>query len=448
MSLSRLPLLAAALLLSACGGSEPVDGAAARNDQGWVGAWAAAPYGPYPLGPLTDVLPVPLPVPLPPIPSLLPGNQAVDQSFRMVVRPTLGGDTLRVRLSNLVGDRPLHIGPVQVAQRLAGPAILPDSSRPVLFGGRDEVVIAPGAEAISDAVAFSYAVGADLAVSFHVIGESGPITWHAVSFALNYVGLPNLGDSTGDPTGLSFPQPTLGWFFLSGIDVRAPQSPGAIVAIGDSITDGAYSVPETNTRWPDWFAARLRSAGVGMSVLNQGINSNTVTREAVDPDSAYQGVPAVARFDRDVLARSGVRSVVIFEGTNDLGAGIVAEDIHAGIRSLSDRAHAAGLCVVVGTIPPRFDVIPPLNGWEPATMEPQRQRLNELIRADTSFDALADFEAALGLPGMPALPNVALYFPDLLHPNSIGFAAMAQAVPLEALVPPPAGHCNRQRTRT
>ncbi|AXQ29801.1 SGNH/GDSL hydrolase family protein [Solimonas sp. K1W22B-7] len=435
-------MLAAVLLLSACGGSEPVESATARNDQGWVGAWAAAPYGPYPLGPLTDLLPVPQPVPLPPIPSLLPGNQAVDQSFRMVVRPTLGGETLRVRLSNLVGDRPLRVGPVQVAQRLAGPAILPGSGRPVLFGGRDEVTIAPGAEAISDAVDFSYAVGTDLAVSFHVIGESGPITWHAVSFALSYVGLPNLGDSTGDPIGLSFPQPTLGWFFLSGIDVLAPQSPGAIVAIGDSITDGSYAVPETNTRWPDFLAQRLQRAGIAMGVLNQGINSNTVTRTAISADSAYQGAPAVERFGRDVLDRAGVRSVLIFEGTNDLGAGVAAEEIHAGIRSLSDRAHAAGLCVVVGTIPPRMDVIPPLFSWKPATMEPQRQRLNELIRADSSFDSLADFEAALALPGT-TLPNVLLYFPDLLHPNSLGFAAMAQAVPLEALVPPPVGHCNR-----
>ncbi len=440
---SRTALLALILVLSACGGSEAVDPAAARSEPGWVGAWSAAPYGPYPLGPLSSLLPVALPVPLPPIPSLLPGSQAVDQSFRMVVRPTLGGETLRVRLSNLVGDRPLHIGPVQVAQRLLGPAILPGSGRAVLFGGKAEVVIAPGAEAVSDAVDFPYAVGTDLAVSFHVVGESGPITWHAVSFALNYVGLPYRGDGIGDSMGLSFPQPTLGWFFLSGIDVLAPDSPGAIVAIGDSITDGAYSVPETNTRWPDWFAARLRSAGIDMAVLNQGINSNTVTREALDPDSAYQGAPAVDRFGRDVLQRSGVRSVLIFEGTNDLSAGVAAEPIYAGIRSLADRARAAGLCVVVGTIPPRLDVIPPLDNWKPATMEPQRRRLNELLRADGSFDGIADFETALALPGLPSLPNAALYFPDLLHPNSIGFAAMAQAIPLEALVPPPVGHCNR-----
>lgn len=442
MSLRWWTLPVVVLLLAACDGSEPVDGTASQGKDAWVGAWAAAPYGPYPLGPLSGVLPVPVPVPLPPIPSLLPGNQAVDQSFRMVVRPTLGGETLRVRLSNLVGDRPLRIGPVRVARRLLGPAILPGSDHAVLFGGKDEIVIAPGAEAVSDAVDFAYTVGTDLAVSFHVVGESGPITWHAVSFALSYVGLPNLGDSTGDPTGLSFPQPTLGWFFLSGIDVLAPQSPGAIVAIGDSITDGAYAVPETNTRWPDLFAQRLQRAGVAMGVLNLGINSNTVTRTALDADSAWQGAPALERFDRDVLGRAGVRSVLIFEGTNDLGAGVMAEEIYAGIRSLSDRAHAAGLCVVVGLIPPRMDVLPPVFSWDPATMEPQRQRLNELIRADTSFDALADFDSALALPGTQ-LPNVPLYFPDLLHPNSLGFAAMAQAVPLEALVPPPAGHCNR-----
>jgi len=436
MALRRLMPLVLCLLLTACGGSGPLEAPAAGERQAWVGAWSAAPYGPYPLGPLSDLLPVPLPpeLPLPPVPSLLPGNQAVDQSFRMVVRPTLGGERLRLRLSNLVGDRPLRIGPVRVARRLAGPALVPGSDRPVLFGGRAEVLIEPGAEAVSDAVDFAYAVGTDLAVSFQVIGESGPITWHAVSFALNYVGLPYLGDSTADPAGLSFPQPTLGWFFLSGIDVLAPQSPGAIVAIGDSITDGAYSVPETHTRWTDWFAARLRAAGVGMAVLNQGINSNTVTRAR----DGFAGPAAVDRFDRDVLGRDGVRAVVIFEGTNDLASGVPAEEIHAAIRQLARRARDAGLCVVVGTIPPRMDVA---LGWEPGSMEPQRQRLNELIRADGSFDALADFEAALSLPGMPSLPNPALYFPDLLHPNSVGFAALAEAVPLEALVPPPAGHC-------
>lgn len=436
-ALSSLLLM---LLLASCDGSDAVDVSASHSNDGWVGAWSAAPYGPYPLGPLSALLPLPETMPLPPIPSYLPNNQAVDQGFRMVVRPTLGGEALRVRLSNLMGDRPVHIGPVRVAQRALGPAIVPGSAQPVLFGGREDVIIAPGTEAVSDALAFAVTEGADLAVSFHVIGESGPITWHAVSFALNYVGLPNVLEHTADLSGLRFPQVTLGWFFLSGIDVQAPESSGAIVAIGDSITDGAYSVPETNTRWTDWFAARLRARGVAMSVLSQGINSNTVTREAVDPDSLYQGPPAEERFQRDVLSRAGVRSVVIFEGTNDLAAGVAAETIHAGIQRLAQRAHAAGLCVVIGTIPPRLDIA---LGWNPLSDEPQRQRLNELIRADTSFDALADFEAALALPGLPMLPNAALYFPDLLHPNSVGFAVMAEAVPLEALVPPPVGRCVR-----
>lgn len=437
--LRMLPILAATLCLAACSnGSRPAtatDGDAV--EKGWVGSWAAAPYGPYPLGPLTGTVPADVALPLP---SLLPGNQAVDQSFRMIVHPTLGGSRLRLRLSNLMGDRPVTFDAVQVARRAAGPAIVPGSNVAVPFGGQAQFSIAPGAEAVSDAVEFAFAAGEDLAISFHVVGESGPITWHAVSFGLNYVGPPNGGASSDDPSGLTFAPPSVGWFFISGVDVFVADSPGTIVAIGDSITDGAYEVPESNTRWPDLFAGRLQAAGIAMGVLNQGINSNTVTREAVDSSSAHQGPAAVDRFERDVLQRPGVRSVLIFEGTNDLSAGAAAEDIHAGIRSMSDRAHAAGLCVVVGTIPPRMDLV---LGWDPATREPQRLRLNELIRADASFDALADFDAALALPGAPGTPNAALYFPDLLHPNSLGFAMMAQAVPLEALVPPPAGNCQR-----
>lgn len=430
-------LLALTVLLGACGSNDSDHGGDAKSD--WVGSWAAAPYGPYPAGPLALIVPTG-PLVLPPVP-FFPGNQARDQSFRMLVHPTLGGERLRLRFSNLVGDRPLQLSAVRVSVSLLGPAIQRSRDAQVLFDGAVQVVIPPGQELVSDAVELAFEVGENLAVSFHVEGDSGPITWHAVAFDVSYIGLPGGGDTTDDTLGLSFLQPTIGWFFLSGVDVERPDALGTIVAIGDSITDGAYQVPATNTRWPDFFARRLQRENIPMGVLNLGINSNTVTQA---PElTGNEGEPLLQRFERDVLQRPGVRSVLILEGTNDIPQGVPAETIYAGLQTVAARAKAAGLCVVVGTITPRLDAVPALFGWNLLQHEPVRQQLNALIRASTDFDAIADFDAALRNPLLPNMPFLPYYFPDLLHPNSIGFQRIAAAVPLEALVPVPVGTCSR-----
>ena len=430
----RLALLAA-LALSACGGNgNTTANAGTALDDNWISVWGASPYGPYPLGPLSEFTPgVALPVP-----SLLPNNSANDQSFRMIVQPTLGGSTQRVRLSNLMGDRPVRFEPVRIAKALLlGPAINPATDKPVTFSGASGVTIAAGAEAVSDPVKLAYGIGDNLAISFHVVGESGPITWHAVAFDLNFIGLPMAGDSTGDPTGATFAQPTVGWFFVSGVDVLDTSASGAIVALGDSITDGAYQVD--NLRWTDLFAQRLHSAGIAMSVVNEGINSNTVTQAGVHKGEEWKGPAAVDRFDRDALGRSGVRSLILFEGTNDLTAGVKADAIYAGIQALVDRAHGAGLCVVLGTIMPRDDLV---FGWDRSTMESDREALNMMIRS-ADVEGIADFDAAMGSPLDPTHPNLLYYSPDLLHPTPVGFQVMANAVPMAALVPPPIGRCTR-----
>lgn len=448
---SRHPFRSATLLLAllgtlcACGSSSVPDASGSATppsssaDEGWIGAWGAAPYGPYPLGPLTkpgDSGPS-IPIALP-LPSVLPNNQAVDQSFRMIVHPTIGGSRLRVRLSNRMGTAPIQFMPVRVAISAAaiGPALRPGSNTPVLFAGQPGVIVAAGEEAVSDPVTLPFEFGDSLAVSFQVLGSSGPITWHAVSFGPNYVGLPYAGDVTEDPIGLGFPQPSVGWFFLSGIDVLAPQSPGTIVALGDSITDGAYTV--LNTRWTDFFAQRLQRAGIDMGLLNEGINSNTVTVDATPPGDEYKGPPAVTRFQHDVLDRPGVRAVVLFEGTNDLSTGASADAVYAGLRSLVRRAHAAGLCVVVGTITPRLNT--PLSHWS-ADYEAQRVALNAMIRAQTDVEGIADFDQVMADPLNPGAPFLPYYFVDTLHPNSLGMAAMAAAVPLSSLVPSTTGPC-------
>lgn len=428
-------MLAMVLLLTGCTGT---DSAQADAPSDWVGSWSAAPYGPYPAGPLSETLPEDVAALT--TPGAFQDRQARDQSFRMVVHPSLGGDTLRLRLSNLKGDRPVTFEPVRVGLRAlpaAGATIVPSTHRQARFDGAPSVTVPPGEEAVSDAIDLSFEAGQDLVVSFRVVGESGPMTWHAVSFDTQFVSAPDRGDVTESVTGAAFPFVTLGWFFLSGVDVLRPDASGAIVALGDSITDGAYQLPATNTRYPDILARRLQEAGITMGVLNQGINSNTVTRVGTE---AYRGPPAVERFDRDVLGRAGVRSVLIFEGTNDLTAGADAETVFEGLRELVARARAAGLCVVMGTIPPRDDL---LFGWDRTTMEEERQALNTMIRAQDDIAGIADFDAVLGNPLAPTRPNPALFFPDLLHPNSLGFVAMADAVPLVALAPPPAANCSR-----
>jgi len=430
--LKALGLVAVSALLGAClGGSGSTSlSAASRVDlreaqANMVGVWSTAPYGPYPLGPLTQEN-----IPLPGAPELanFPGDQAVNRSFRMIIKPTLGGRVVRVRLSNLMGTQPVRFENISIAK---GNALLPsidESTRvPLTVNGRNFGVAMPGEELITDVAEFAFNAQEDLAVSFHVAGESGPMTWHAVSFGPQYISPHNSGDVTDDSMGLSFSQVSVGWFFISGLDAFNPQAKGAIVAIGDSITDGFLQV--LNQRWTDRLATRLNAQNANVAVLNQGINSNTVTNVR----SGLAGPPLVERFQRDVLDRPGVKGVIIFEGTNDLGSDVKAEPVIQAYQQLIQQARSDGLCVFMGTIAPRADVA---FGWfpdGPTVKEPERQKINAWIRNTPLIDGVVDFDKVLGVPGTP-LPNVALFIPDLLHPNSVGFAAMGDEVNIDALL--------------
>jgi len=427
--LQRGLIMLITIMVLGCGSDQsgPVD-AAAVNSEHLVGAWSTAPYGPYPLGPLTQETPLgstPGSLTL----ALFEKQQARDQSFRMIINPTIAGSHARVRLSNLMGDRPIRFESVSLARVLPQSPVLISERVNLSFAGQPFVIVPPGEEALSDVVEFVLEAQKDLAVSFHIVGESGPMTWHAVSFAPQYISMPGSGDVTHDRTGLSFLGVSLGWFFLSGLDVINEQSPGALVAIGDSITDGAYQL--FNQRWPDWLAKRLNTLGESIGILNQGINSNTVTE--LPEDEPYRGSPAVLRFERDVLQRAGVRGVIIFEGTNDLAAGIKAEPIIAGLQRMIDQARVAGLCVFVATIAPRMDLA---FGWfpdGPTVKEPERMKINQWIKQQAPVDGVIDFADVLAMPGLPSLPNPILFTPDLLHPNSLGFRQMAEAVDIAAL---------------
>lgn len=430
--LKALGLLAASALLGAClGGADSTNSSSTSRvdlreaQANMVGVWSTAPYGPYPLGPLTQEN-----VPLPGAPELaiFPGDQAVNRSFRMIINPTLGGQAIRVRLSNLMGTQPVRFESISIAK---GNPLLPNIDEvtrvALTVNGRDFGVTMPGQELITDVAAFEFGAQEDLAVTFHVAGESGPMTWHAVSFGPQYISPHNSGDVTDDSVGTSFQQLSVGWFFISGLDAFNPEAKGAIVAIGDSITDGFMQV--LNQRWTDRLATRLNAQNANVAVLNQGINSNTVTNAR----NGFAGPPLIDRFQRDVIDRAGVKAVVIFEGTNDLGADVKAEPVIQAYQQLIQQARSSGLCVFMGTIPPRADVA---FGWfpdGPTVKEPERQKINSWIRSTPLIDGVVDFDKVLALPGTP-LPNAVLYIPDLLHPNSLGFTAMGDEVDIDAML--------------
>lgn len=396
----------------------------------WIGAWATAIYGPYPVGALSQAY-----VPV------FPSNVVLDQSLRMIVHPSIGGDAVRACFSNLHGSEPLQIASASVALSTDGlsAAITAGSAVALSFDGQPAVAIPAGEKRCSDGVEFSYAFGDNVAVSFHVPGPGGPISWHSEAFATQWVSAPMSGDVTDDASGAMFPLSARSFFYLSDLEVLAPKPDTTTISVfGDSITDGFVSTIGRNERYPDFLARRLQAAGLAAGVRNLGINGNTVTDAHT---GAMYGDPALIRFRRDALVGSNIKSVFVLIGTNDIGSSRPATEVYDGLLQLAAEAHAAGACIVVSTVLPRND--PPLPfGWDITTEEPQRQALNQMILASTAFDTVVDVAAAMASPLSPNLPDQP-YFVEGLHPNSLGMERLANAIPLEPLLPAPVGTCRR-----
>ncbi|WP_038044215.1 MULTISPECIES: GDSL-type esterase/lipase family protein [Thermocrispum] len=372
----------------------------AGDQRHWVGAWATAPVRELQLAHLL----------------------VRDQSYRMIARLTLGGSRLRVRLSNLYGSGPVTFGHVRVARRMTGAAVAPATDRVVRFAGRAQITVPAGRGVVSDPVDLPVRAGTEVAVSLHVV--SGVATRHPLAFVTNYLSPPGSGDVTTDARGAQFTRQVSSTYFLTGIDVWAPHSRGAVVALGDSITDGSSSTPGTHGRWPDVLARRLASHDVG--VLNAGISANAVTAIGSRPGG---GDPATMRFERDVLGQPGVRALVLLEGTNDLAAGASAEDVIDGLRLIARRARRAGLTVVGATILPRA-----CGGlWSPAA-EKHRRAVDDWLRVAPDFDAVADLDAVMRDPSRPACLDPRYDSGDGLHPNQAGMWRIARAMPADVLI--------------
>jgi lysophospholipase L1-like esterase len=425
MSSKALRYLAAGVALLLLAGAAPVVAQSGRIEH-WVGTWATAVV-PRPQGAAAGGRgPAPI--------------NFNNQTLRQIVHVSLGGDRIRVVLSNAFGTAPLPVGAATVALRQKDAAIVASSKRPLTFSGTTSTTIAAGAKAVSDPVDLAVPALADLAIDVYLPGDTAasasPLTTHNGALQTNYVS--SAGDHAGEAEWTS-PATMQAWFFLSSVEVVAPDNAGAVVAFGDSITDGARSTPDTNSRWPDHLARRLMmqataNRGPMMGVLNEGISGNRVLTDVVGPS-------ALARFDRDVLAQSGVTHVILLEGINDLGLANngqpvpTAAEIIAGHRQIVERAHAHGLKVIAGTFLPfegtNLGAIAP--GYYSPEKDARRQEINQFIRTGRLYDGVVDFEAAVRDPAHPMQLLANLKAADNLHLNDTGYQAMAGAINLALL---------------
>ncbi len=375
------------------------------DNQKWVGTWTTAP-APAETGAFSN------------------------QTLRMTMRVSLGGETVRVRISNAYGRRPLEIGAAHIALRGAGSAIVAGSDRKLNFGGTATATVAAGAVLFSDPVALDLAPLADLAVSLYLPGEVPNDLQITGRYArqTNYVSPP--GDFTAANV-MPIASLTSDWFFVCGVDVFASADTGGIVALGNSLTDGNISTIDAFCRWPDQLARRLmaRSRGRPMAVMNQGLGGNRILFD-------IRGDSGLRRFDRDVLAQPGVTHVIVMLGTNDLrnrwkkpDEEPTASQMIAGLQQMTVRAHSAGVKILGATLTPFGNETYMVDAWNPQREE-VRLAVNGWMRDGGAFDGVADFDKALR-----DLEHLTQMLPvydcgDGLHPSDLGYNKMGDAIDL------------------
>lgn len=403
---------------------QPALGAQARGEH-WVSTWGAA---------LVE-LPVAVPgqgggrgqgAQGPP-----PVSSFDNQTLRQIVQVSLGGQQIRVALSNAFGTAPLKVGAAHVALRDKNAAIVAASDRPLMFNGSAAVTIPAGASLLSDPVNLTVPALADLAVDIYIPGDTMaaklPLTTHTGAQQTSYVS--TAGNHVGAPD-LPVAQTTESWFFLTRVEVMAPASAGAVIALGDSITDGTRSTPNSNNRWPNELARRLNAQKANMAVLDLGIAGNRLLLDGVGPN-------ALARLDRDVLAQPGVTHMIVLEGINDirhtgvdrdlLMPPVTAAELITAHRQIIERAHAHGVKMIGALLTPFEGSL-----WTPER-EAKRQAVNDWIRSGKGYDAFVDFDAVVRDPSRPTQLNPKFDSGDHIHPNDAGYRAMGDAIDLALL---------------
>ena len=389
--------------------------------QQWVGSWARGMHTPH-VGTGDDT----------PSQVFALGGR----TLRQIVRLSTGGEQVRIRLSNTMGDDPIIVGAASLALRDHDAIIDPATAREVTFSGLPGVTIPANAIVLSDPVDLPVANLAEVAISLSFPQQTTSSTVHGYAFQTNYLSSP--GDFT---MAADLPVATTmqSWVFLTGVDVAVVAPRGAIVCLGDSITDGVNSTPDANHRWPDLLADRLAVAGEVMpGVLNLGIAGNRVLRNAPKGYANF-GPGSQARFDRDVLAQPAVSHLILLQGINDIALpvytgftdeAVTADQLIAGLRQVAERAHEHGLVAYVSTITPYEGSI-----VYTAEGEAIRSAVNAWIRGGEVFDGVIDFDAVVRDPDHPTRHLAAYDGGDWLHFNDAGFTAMAGSIDLALFQP-------------
>ena len=405
----------------------PSDTDTARHERAeWAGSWAAAVTRGNTVG--------------------LTNTGLNNQSIRMIVHTSVGGDRLRVRLTNLYGDQAVKVGHATVARpNTATPDDRSDidaaTLRELTFGGATSATINKGAELLSDPLDFAVEEQEDLVVTLHFPVLTGPVTFHGQSKVTNFIGATDL-TTAADGAGFTI-RPNCCWMFLSGLDVERRHTPGSIVVLGDSIGDGNGSTVNANKRWPDLLADRLVDARPEVrtpGVLNLSLAGNRLNHEGPEPGAGgfpgYHelGPNALARLNEDVFPQTGVKTVVTHLGINDIWmSGDSAEQIIAALRQVNQQVKARGLRSLAATLTPYEGHGNP-GVWTPEK-DATRQAVNNWLRGAGAheFDGVLDFDAVLRDPAQPSRLLPAYDSCDHIHPNDAGNQAMADAVPLRLL---------------
>jgi lysophospholipase L1-like esterase len=393
-----------ALIGGACALATCAMAAGGSGHRAWVDAWAASPDS---AGPALNA-----------------------QTVRQVVRASIGGSQVRVRLSNLFGNAAITLGPVHVAPSAGGADTVPGSDHALLFNGKPTVTIAKGESVLSDPLKMDVKALQSLAVSIYAPAAAAyrASTVHSAGFATAYI------TESGDATAAArFPRDETSGnrFFLTDVEVAGPSTKYTLVAFGDSITDGVGTKADANERWPDDLAVRLQADAKlsSIGVADAGISGNRILHDGAGPS-------ALTRFGRDALDQPGVRWIVLLEGINDIGGSgyawdakdkIAAQQVIDGMKTLIARAHARHVKIYGATLTPYGG-----SGWpyHSAAGEKTREQVNAWIRDSGAFDGVVDFDKVIRDPAAPQKMLAAYDSGDHLHPNSAGYRAMANAVDL------------------